>query len=67
MVPTHACGSKSDGLILFCVHYRKLDEMSIHNTNPLLRMDDCIDIHGYSTVFSSLLSNWGYWQLQVEF
>ena len=56
---------KSDGSFRFCVDYRKLNEVTIKDTYPLPRMDDCIDSLGEATVFSSLDANWGYWQIAV--
>ena len=56
---------KSDGTLRFCVDFRKLNEMTVRDTYPLPRMDDCIDSLGDATVFSTLDANWGYWQVNI--
>lgn len=56
---------KSDGTPRFCVDYRRLNEVTVKDTYPLPRMDDCIDFLGEATVFSMLDANCGYWQIPV--
>lgn len=56
---------KSDGTPRFCVDYRRFNDMTVKDTYPLLRMDDCIDFLGEATVFSMLDCNMGYWQIPV--
>lgn len=48
---------KKDDTPLFCVDYRKLNQVTISYSYPILRMDDCIDSPGDSTVYSELDSN----------
>lgn len=50
---------KNYGTPMFCVDYRKSNEVNIPDSDPISRMDDCIDILGYSTVYSVHNSNWG--------
>lgn len=33
---------KKDGLLWFCVDYRMLNAVSVHDSYTILRMDDCI-------------------------
>jgi hypothetical protein len=56
---------KPDGSLRFCVDYRKLNEITIRDSYPLHRMDDCLDNLGSATIFSILDANSGYWQLEV--
>ena len=56
---------KSDGSLRFCVDYRRLNALTIRDSYPLPRMDDCIDSLGSATIFSTLDCNAGYWQLPV--
>lgn len=56
---------KPDGSPRFCVDYRRLNDMTVKDTYPLPRMDDCIDFLGEATVFSVLDCNMGYWQIPV--
>ena len=56
---------KPDGSLRFCVDYRKLNSITIRDSYPMPRMDECIDSLGSATVFSTLDCNSGYWQLPV--
>lgn len=56
---------KPDGSLRFCVDYRRLNAMTIKDTYPLPRMDECIDSLGDATVFTTLDCNSGYWQIPV--
>lgn len=55
--------AKSDGTPRFCVDYRRLNNLTVRDTFPLPRMDDCIDFLGEAAVFSLLDANAGYWQI----
>ena len=57
---------KSDGSLRFCVDYRRLNAMTIRDSYPLPRMDECIDSLGEASVFSTIDCNSGYWQIPVE-
>jgi Reverse transcriptase (RNA-dependent DNA polymerase) len=57
---------KSDGLLRFCVDYRRLNAITIPETYPLPRMDECIDSLGDAAVFTTLDCNSGYWQIPVH-
>jgi hypothetical protein len=51
---------KSDGSYRFCVDYRRLNAITIPDTYPLPRMDECIDSLGDAAVFTTLDCNSGY-------
>ena len=56
----------SDGSLRFCVDYRRLNAITIPDTYPLLRMDDCIDSLGDAAVFTTLYCKSGYRQIPVH-
>jgi hypothetical protein len=56
---------KPDGSLRFCVDYRKLNAITVRDTYPLPRMDECIDSLGDASVFTTLDCNSGYWQIPV--
>ena len=57
---------KKDGKLRFCVDYRKLNEMTVKDSYPLPRMEDCIDSLGDAVIFSTLDANSGYWQMKIR-
>ena len=56
---------KPDGSLRFCVDYRRLNALTIRDSYPLPRMDECIDSLGDACVFTTLDCNSGYWQIPV--
>jgi len=56
---------KPDGSLRFCVDNRRLRDVTVEDTYPLPRMDDCIDFLGEASVFSMLDCYSGYWQIPV--
>lgn len=56
---------KKDGSLRFCVDYRRLNAVTIRDSYPIPRMDECIDSLGDATVFTTLDCNSGYWQIEV--
>ena len=56
---------KPDGSPRLCVDYRRLNDVTVKDTFPLPRMDDCVDFLGEASVFSMLDCNSGYWQIPV--
>ena len=58
--------TKKDGSIRFCVDYRKLNALTVKDSYPLPRMDECLDSLGDATIFSTLDCNSGYWQIPIE-
>ena len=57
---------KPDGSLRFCVDYRRLNAITVPDTYPLPRMDECIDSLGDAVVFTTLDCNSGYWQIPVH-
>jgi hypothetical protein len=57
---------KPDGSLRFCVDYRRLNAITVPETYPLPRMDECIDSLGEAVVFTTLDYNSGYWQIPVD-
>ena len=57
---------KPDGSLRFCVDYRRLNAVTIRDSYPLPRMDECIDSLGDATLFTTLDCNSGYWQIPVS-
>jgi hypothetical protein len=58
--------AKPDGPTRFCVDYRKLNAITVCDSYPLPRMDECIDSLGDSKTFATLDCNSGYWQIPVR-
>jgi hypothetical protein len=50
----------------FCIDYRMLNTVTVRDSYPLPRMDECIDSLGDASVFSTLDCNSGYWQITVS-
>ena len=57
---------KPDGSLRFCVDYRRLNAITVPDTYPLPRMDECIDSLGDAAIFTTLDCNSGYWQIPVR-
>ncbi len=51
---------KSDGNLRFCVDYRRLNALTVKDTYPIPRIDDCIDSLGDAALFTTLDCNSGY-------
>jgi hypothetical protein len=58
--------AKPDGSARFCVDYRKLNAITVRDSYPLPRMDECIDSLGDAKIFTTLDCNSGYWQIPVR-
>jgi Reverse transcriptase (RNA-dependent DNA polymerase) len=56
---------KPDGSTRFCVDYCRLNAITVRDSYPLPRMDECIDSLGDVSIFSTLDCNAGYWQIPV--
>ena len=50
---------KKHGKLRFCIHYRKLNAMTVKDSYPLPRMDECIDTLGDDKIFTTLDAFWG--------
>ena len=51
---------KKDGTLRFCVEFRRLNALTIPETYPLPRMEDCIDNLGEARLFTTLDALWDY-------
>lgn len=56
---------KSDGTPRFCTDYRKLNAVTVPDSFPLPRMEDCIDSVGPSKFITKLDLLKGYWQVPL--
>jgi hypothetical protein len=62
---THYFFLKKDGMQRMCVDYRSLNEVTIKNKYPLLRIDDMFDQLKGACVFSKIDLRSGYQQLKI--
>lgn len=58
--------TKKDGILRSCIENRKLKTMSVRDTYPLPRIDDCIDFFGESQYFTTVDSYLGYLQMNIR-
>ena len=49
----------------FCIDYRRLSVVTVKDSYPIPRMDDCLDSLGEATIFTWLDAYSGYWQMNV--
>lgn len=59
-------GSKKDGYLSFCVDYRRLNSVTVPDSYPVPRMDDCIDLFGDTLVFSTFHPNRRFWKVAID-
>lgn len=52
---------KKDGRLRFCVEYRKLNAVAVHDSHHIPRMDEFIGSLGDATISSTLDTNSSYW------
>ena len=57
---------KKDGTLRFCIDYRRLNAVTLRDSYPIPRMDECIDTLGDAKIFSTLDCNSGYWQIMMD-
>ena len=57
---------KKDSSLRFCVDYRCLNAVIRKDVFPLPRIDDLLDRMRGKSVFSTLDTKTGYWQIQME-
>jgi hypothetical protein len=57
---------KPDRSMRFCIDSRKLNAVTVRDSYPLPRMDECLNSLGDASVFSTLDCNSGYWQIPVD-
>ena len=70
--PSHSAWSapavlvpKRDGTARFCIDYRRLNQLTIPDSHPLLRIDDTLDALGGSCWFSTLDLKSGFHQVSI--
>ena len=70
--PSHSAWSspcllapKSDGTARFCTDFRKVNAVTVPDTFPLPRMEDCIDSIGPAVFITKLYLLKGYWQVPL--
>ena len=56
---------KKNGTLRFFIDYRRLNLVTIRDSYPIPRMDECIDSLGHAEIFSILDCNWCYWQIEI--
>lgn len=56
---------KKDGTLHFCVHYGKLNAVTIQDSYQLLCMNERIDSIGDATTFLTLDANSRYWKVEI--
>lgn len=57
---------KLDGSFRFRVDYRRLNAVTVRESYPILRMDECIDSLVRAKLFSTLHANSGYRQIEMD-
>ena len=57
--------TKKDGTIRFCVDYRALNNVSIKDAYPLLRIDDSLDALNGGRYFNTMDLMSGFWQIEM--
>ena len=57
---------KADGSTRFCVDYRKLNAVTVRDSYPLPRMDECIDSLGDAKIFTTIDCVSGFWQVPIK-
>ena len=56
---------KPDGTFRFSTDYRRLTAVTVPNSFPLPRIDDCVDTIGAAAFISKLYLLKGYWQVPL--
>ncbi|CAN8061906.1 unnamed protein product [Agarophyton chilense] len=56
---------KGSNRLRFCVDDRRLNSVTVRDSYPIPRMDECIDSLGDAQISTTLDANCGYWQVPV--
>ena len=57
---------KKDGKVRWCIDYRKLNALTVKDSFPLPKIEECLDTLAGNTWFSTLDMNSGYWQIEID-
>ena len=57
---------KKDGSVLWCIDYRRLNQVTIKEINPLPLIHECIDTLSENKWYSKLDANSAYYQIKVK-
>jgi len=57
---------KKDNTLRFCIDYRKLNDVTIKDSYPLPRINDCLDALSTGKYFSAFDLRSGYFQVEME-
>jgi len=57
---------KPDGSIRFCIDYRKVNDITVPDAHPMLRIDDLIDKIGTAKFMTKIDLTRGYWQCPLD-
>lgn len=57
---------KQDETLRFCVDYGKHNAVTKQDSYPIPRMDECINSLDKTAIFSTLVSNSGYWKVGID-
>src|SRR6266498_463771 len=58
--------TKKDGSAIFCIDYRKVNNITITDAHPLPRIDDLLEQFREAKWFSSIDLASGYWQIEMD-
>ena len=58
--------TKPDGSVRWCVDWRKLNEVTVKDSYPMPRVDECLERMEGAQWFSSLDLQHGYWQIPMR-
>src|SRR6266542_966553 len=58
--------SKKDGSVRFCVDYKKVNDLTIEDTHPLLIVNNIVNKIGGKKYYTSIDLTSRYWQIEVD-